>query len=251
VTDNKAHHDDMNTPSLRDTSRNTVAGLTLLFAAGYFLVAEYLTAAAWHHPSYSYKNDFVSDLGITDHHVMFGGHPVNSPLAWLLNSAFFLNGAAVALAALLVLRPQGHGRSAGWQRRLFVGFGIGLPLASIMHETPSWKFPFHAVGATLAMAGGSIAIFLTGRLADRLDLPTWLARALMALGAVGLASFLVVQVMAFGHPVLPNGIGAVERGAAYAVMLAEIVVGSSLLVESARLRRRSLPHDASAVTIAA
>jgi len=102
------------------------------------------------------------------------------------------------------------------------------------------------------MGGGNIGIFLTGLLAARLGVLSWLARVFMTLGAVGLAFFLVVQVLALiDSAVLPHGIGVLERGAAYTVLATEIIVGVGLLVESARLRNRSLQDGGRAVTIAA
>jgi hypothetical membrane protein len=182
---------------------------------------------------------------------MFKGHLIHSPLAWLLDAGFVVNGVLVAVAAVLLLRPAGQGRMAGWQRRLLIGFGIGLPMAAVLHESPAWMLPFHALGATLAMGGGNIAIFLTGLLAARLGVPR-LARVFMALGTVGLAFFLAVQVLALkDSAVLPHGIGALERGAAYPVLATEIIVGVGLLVESARLRNRSLQDGGRAATIAA
>jgi len=182
---------------------------------------------------------------------MFGGHLIHSPLAWLLNAGFVVNGLLVAFAAALILRPRGAGRMARWQFRLFIGFGIGLTMAAFLHESPAWMLPFHALGATLAMGGGTMAIVLTGLLGARLGLPTWLARTFMALGAVGLALFLVAQVLAIDRTTLPHGIGALERGAAYPVMAAQILVGVSLLVESARLRRRPLQEGAPVFAITA
>ena len=217
-----------------------------------FLVAETVSAAAWHNPAYSYANDFVSDLGVPGPAVMFKGHLIHSPLAWLLDAGFVVNGVLVAVAAVLLLRPAGQGRMARWQRRLLIGFGIGLASAAFLHESPAWSLPFHAVGATLAMAGGNLAIFLTGLLAARLGVPSRLARVFMALGAIGLAFFLVVQVLVLkDSAVLPYGIGAPERGAAYPVMATEIIVGVGLLFESARPRNRSLQDGGRAATIAA
>jgi hypothetical membrane protein len=237
---------------LRDTSRNIAAAIALLVAVVMFSVAETVSAAAWHTPAYSYANDFVSDLGVPGTLVMFKGHPIYSPLAWLLNAGFVVDGLLVAVAAVLLLRPAGQGRMAAWQRRLLIGFGIGLPMAGFLHESPAWSLPFHAIGATLAMAGGNIAILLTGLLAARLGVPGWLARVFMVLGAVGLAFFLAVQVLVFkDSAVLPHGIGALERGAAYPVLATQLIVGVALLVESARLRNRSSQVTGRAATIAA
>src|SRR5262249_44786270 len=134
-----------------------------------------------------------------------------------------------------------------WQRRMFVAFGAGLTLAAFLHESPKWMLPFHALGATLAMAGGNIGIILTGLLARRIGVPTWLGRVFVAVGVVGLGFFLVVQAIAGTRATLPNGIGALERGSAYPVLATEILVGVSLLVEAARVRRRSLQDHRLAV----
>lgn len=237
---------------LRDTRRNIAAATALLSAVVMFFVAETVSAAAWHSPAYSYANDFVSDLGVPGPLVMFKGHPIYSPLAWLLDAGFVADGVLVAVAAVLLLRPAGQGRMAAWQRRLGIGFGIGLTMAAFLHESPAWSLPFHALGATLAMGGGNIAIILTGLLGARLGVPGWLARGLTALGTVGLAFFLVVQVLALtDSAVLPHGIGALERGAAYPVLVTQLIVGVGLLIESARLRKRSVQAAGRAATIAA
>ena len=90
---------------IRDTSRNIPAAVALLVAAGFFFVTETVSAAAWDHPVYSYADDFVSDLGVPGPPVMFGGHLIHSPLAWLLNAGFAVNGLLVALAAALCFVP--------------------------------------------------------------------------------------------------------------------------------------------------
>ena len=237
---------------IRDTRRNIPAAIALLTAAAFFLVAETVSAAAWHNPSYSYANDFVSDLGVPGPATMFKGHLIHSPLAWLLNVGFAVNGILIALVAVLLLRPRGQGRMPHWQRRSFIAFGIGLTTAAFFPESPPWRLPFHAFGATLAMGGANIAILLTGLLGARLGVPGRLARVFIALGAVGLTAFVAVQVLALvDDPILPHGIGALERVAAYPVLVTEVVAGVSLLVESTRLRRRSLHESDDAVALAA
>jgi hypothetical membrane protein len=227
--------------ALRDTRRNVLAASALLLAVATFVVAEAVTAAAWDHPAYSYANDFVSDLGVSGPPTVFKGHAVHSPLAVLLNTAFIVNGALVVVAAALLLRPRGQGRLAQWHRRLLIGYGLGLCIAAILHEAPDWMLPWHAFGATLAIGGGNIAVFLTGRLGGRLGLPSWLARVFTGLGAVGLAFFLIVQALVVvDSTVLPHGIGALERVAAYPLLLAQLVGGLGLLVEAAQLRRRDV-----------
>jgi hypothetical protein len=133
-----------------------------------------------------------------------------------------------------------------------IAFGVGLSTAAVLPESPAWRLPFHAFGATLAMAGGNLAIILTGLLGARLGIPARLARVLVVLGAVGLTAFVVVQVLALvDDPTLPHGMGALERVAAYPVLATQVVIGVSLLVEAVRLRRRSSEEHDHAVMIAA
>lgn len=226
---------------IRDTRRDVPAAIALLAAVAVFLVAETVAAAAWDNPAYSYSSDWVSDLGVPGPGTMFKGHPIHSPLALVLNLGFIVNGALVVLAGVLLLRPRGQGRTPRWQLRLLIGYGLGMIIAANFHEAPAWMFPFHALGATLIMAGGNIATFLTGRLGARLGLPTWLARTFIVLGAVGLVFFLIMQIDAavMGSAALPSNIGTLERGAAYPLILAELAAGIALLADSARLRRRN------------
>ena len=228
------------TEPLRDTRRNIPAAIALLGAVVTFFVAEAIAAAAWHHPTYSYAADFVSDLGVTGPAVMFKGHLIHSPRAVVMNAGFVVNGVLVALAAMVVLRRRVEDQLARWHRRLLVGYGVGLVTAAFFHEWPSWSFPLHALGATLSIGGGCVAVLLTGRLGDRLDLRTWLANTFTSLGVLGLFFFLVVQVVALVNPTLPSYIGALERLAAYPVAAAELIAGVGLLAESARLRAEIL-----------
>jgi hypothetical membrane protein len=230
------------TDQLRDIRRNVPAAIALLAAVVVFFVAETVAAAAWKNPAYSYSDDFVSDLGVPGPAVSFKGHVVHSPLAAVLNAGFVINGALVVLAAALLLRTRRQGRLARWQFRLVIGYGLGLFIAASFPESPAWRFPLHALGATMIMTCGNLATFVTGRLGARLGLPTWLARAFMVLGAVGVIAFLLVQVDAtvVDSSALPPNIGTLERFAAYPLIVTELVAGIALLVESARLRRRDL-----------
>jgi hypothetical membrane protein len=226
---------------IRDTRRTIPAAIALLVAVVAFFVAETVSAAAWDNPPYSYANDFVSDLGVPGPPVMFKGHLIHSPLAWVLNAGFITNGVLVILVALLLLRPRGHGGLALWQRRLMIVQGLGLIIAATFHEVPAWMFPFHAFGATLIMAGGNGATLLAGLLGARLGLPTWLARTFTVIGAAGFLCFLGVQVDALtvGSTALPPNIGTLERLAAYPLLLAQLAAGVGLLVEAARRRTRT------------
>ncbi|WAT03430.1 hypothetical protein O1V64_13350 [Rouxiella badensis] len=54
-----------------------------------YLLAEWVSAAGWHSPAYSYSQNYISDLGI----------PLRSPLHSIMNGGFALEGGCFLLPA--------------------------------------------------------------------------------------------------------------------------------------------------------
>jgi len=159
-----------------------------------------------------------------------------------MNTAFVVNGALVILAAALLLRPSGQGRLANWQRWLVIGYSLGLFTIASFPEAPvAWMLPLHALGTSVVVLSGNLAVFVTGRLGTHLGMPTWLARAFMTIGAFGFVMFFVVQAFfVVDSPILPPNIGTLERLAVYPLPFVQFVVGTALLVAAARVRRLNL-----------
>ena len=71
------------------------------FSAGLaYLMLEAVAAAAFR-PHYSYARNFISDLGKPSD---------DSPLAWLMNTAFGIQGTLFLVGAILTVRAWGHAR---------------------------------------------------------------------------------------------------------------------------------------------
>lgn len=110
-------------------------GAALIASGGIYFTAEFIAAAAWTDPPYSYTYHFISDLGVHGPSTGFGQY-MYSPLAWVMNAGFILFGiaafagvvmlgglpgrrrwAAIVLAALLaadvVRRHPRHGTACG------------------------------------------------------------------------------------------------------------------------------------------
>src|SRR5277367_1521194 len=186
------------------SNRQRVSAAAAWLSAGLaYLTLEAVAAAAFR-PHYSYARDFISDLGIPSD---------DSPRAWLMNTAFCVQGSLFFIGAILAVRAV-EARNAG----LFVTFAaanaVGNLLIAAFHSGPAshangtaWV---HAVGAVLAIVGGNAAILAGSRVVSGRH-----RRVSVGLGMFGLLSFVgfVIELKASG--VLP--LGAWERCSVYSI----------------------------------
>jgi hypothetical membrane protein len=168
-------------------NRRRGAAAAWLSAGLTYLILEAVAAAAFR-PSYSYSHNFVSDLGV----------PARSHLAWLMNTAFCVQG-TLFLAGAVIAAPR--------KARLFVGFAaanaVGNVLIAVFHSGTAT----HALGATLAIVGGNAAI---------LAAPVgWHRRVSIGLGVFGLLSFVLFVVELKTSSGLP--LGLLERCSVYSI----------------------------------
>jgi hypothetical membrane protein len=187
------------------SSRAAVAWLS---AGLSYLTLEAVAAAAFR-PSYSYTGNFISDLGVAAH----------SPLSWLMNTAFCVQGTLFFVAAFLYVRG-GETRRA----RLFLVLAaenmLGNLLIAVFHSGPSPTAWVHATGAVLAIVGGNAAI-----LAGSSMIGGWHRAVSVALGAFGLLSF-VMFVIALKNPTPP---AVWERCSVYSITAWELLTAARLL----------------------
>lgn len=198
------------------------------FAAGglLYLLAERISALAWHHPAYRYSHNYISDLGIPE-----CGPQICSPLHNVMNAGFAVEGVLFLLACLL-LRPQLSG-GMGWAALLAGGLhGIGGVMIALFHSGGEADgVTLHQAGAVMAIGGGNLCLIVTG-LALRRCMPVYAGFSLL-LGMVGLLCMVLIPYVA-----LP--IGIIERAAVYPITLWQVVSGFSLLLLSYRFKRSVL-----------
>jgi hypothetical membrane protein len=176
------------------------AGLT-------YLILEAVAAAAFR-PHYSYARNFISDLGVAA-----------SPRAWVMNTAFCVQGTLFFAAAFLYVRGVETRRA-----RLFLGLAaanvLGNLLIAVFHSGPSPTAWVHATGAVLAIVGGNAAILAGSSMIGGRH------RAVsVALGAFGLLSF-VFFVIASQNATPP---GVWERCSVYSITAWELLSGGWVL----------------------
>lgn len=212
---------------MNDLKQRRGAGLALMASGGIFFVTEFIAAAAWTDPPYSYTYHFISDLGVHGPSTAFGQY-MYSPLAWVMNTGFFLFGPAV-LAGVLML-PDLPGR----RRRNLIATAALLAVGSILvalfpgsaEAFDNGTATYHGLGAFGAFGAGNVLAILLGRSHQLLGIPRRLGRALVASGILGFVSLVAFMgVLGSGADVL---IGFFERGVIYPFLIGFIVLGATL-----------------------
>ena len=80
-----------------------LAAATFILGPVIYLAAEAIAAAAWKSPTYSYADNWISDLGSATAGV-FQGRELNSPLHVVMNTGFIVQGLLFGIATLLLSR---------------------------------------------------------------------------------------------------------------------------------------------------
>jgi hypothetical membrane protein len=197
------------------TQQRVSAAVAWLSVGLAYLTLEGIAAAAFR-PHYRYAHNFISDLGIPSS---------DSPLAWLMNTAFCLQGTLFLVAAILTVRAVAPPKPP-----LFLTFAaanaVGNLLIAAFHSGPAshangtaWV---HAVGAVLAIAGGNAAILAGSRIVGG-----WHRKVSVALGALGLLSFALFVFELTASSALP--LGTLERCSVYSITAWQLLMAAWLL----------------------
>lgn len=94
--------DEPTDPGMPLVAQRRAAGALLVAGSAIFWLAEFIAAAAWTDPPYSYTYHYISDLGVRGPSTAFDQY-MYSPLAWVMNTGFFLFG-IVLFAGVAMLR---------------------------------------------------------------------------------------------------------------------------------------------------
>lgn len=208
----------------------TVAGVS-------YLVLEAVAADAFR-PRYSYARNYISDLGVTA-----GGDVIDSPLAWLMNVAFYLQGTLFLVAAVLFVHALRSRRRAVFLTcaamnsvgNIVVGTFHSGPQASV--DGTAW---LHVTGAVLAIVGGNAAIVAGSWMLGNAGGPKWYRAASLVIAAAGLLCFVMLGIdsRTTAFQIAPDGVW--ERGSVYSIIGWQLLTAGYLLGR----RRASFPDGA-------
>ncbi|MFC4111568.1 DUF998 domain-containing protein [Nonomuraea zeae] len=214
-------------PDARRPSQRRTAGALLIAGPMIFLLAEFIAAAAWTDPPYSYTYHFISNLGVHGPSTLFGQY-MHSPLAWVMNTGFFLFGITI-LAGVAVLRGL-----LGWRRwaalvpaALLAAGGVLLGLFPGSGEAMNdGTGDFHALGALAGFVGANVLAIVLGSMHRRVGLSLNLGRTLVTVGVIGLVSMVAYFAdLISGANIL---VGLIERGAVHPFLLGLGCAGISI-----------------------
>lgn len=226
-------HSPRTPPAARPPQRRQRAVAGWLLAAGptVFLVAEFVSAAAWTDPGYSYTYNFISNLGVRGPSTLFG-QDMASPLYWLMNAGFFAFGLVMLAGVALLPGLSGRRRWAALVPAVLLACG-GVLLALFPGSGEALSDgtgELHSIGAFAGFVGGNVLAIVLGRSRDRLELPVLTERALVTVGVVGLVSmacYLALVVRSVDGATI-GVIGLVERGATHPFLIATLCAGASI-----------------------
>ncbi|WP_433076876.1 DUF998 domain-containing protein [Dactylosporangium sp. CA-052675] len=216
------------TPAQTDhrQGRRSAAGIVLIAGGLIFFVAEFIAAAAWTDPPYSYTYDYISNLGVHGPTEGFG-QLMYSPLAWVMNAGFFLFGITLFGGTAMLTGVRGP---LGWAVRtlalLMAAGGVLLAFFPGTGEAPdSGAVDLHAVGALASIVGGNVLIIMLGRAHRHAGIAAATGRVMVALGVFGLVSLVGFMAVAGSSAGL---IGLVERCAVYPLLIGFVCAGKSI-----------------------
>jgi hypothetical membrane protein len=182
-----------------ESRRGSAAAVAWLSAGLTYLILEAVAAAAFR-PPYSYSHNLISDLGV----------PAHSHLAWMMNTAFCVQG-TLFLAGAVLAAPR--------TARLFVTLAaanaVGNVLIAVFHSGTAT----HALGATLAIVGGNAAILAAPVGGHR--------KVSIGLGVFGLVSFVLFVAELKTSSGLPRGL--TERCSVYSITGWQLLAAAWLL----------------------
>jgi hypothetical membrane protein len=220
----------------QDASQRRAAGALLVTGPAIFLLAEFIAAAAWTDPPYSYTYDFISNLGVRGPSTLFGQY-MYSPLAWLMNAAFIVFGLTI-LVGIVLLRGLW-----GWRRwatltpaALLAAGGVLLGLFPGSGEAmEDGTGDLHALGAFAGFLGANVLAIMLGRMHRRVGFSRGTMRALISVGVIGLVSTTLYLLMIVRSTGGTTGgttigiIGLIERGATHPFLVGLLCAGASIL----------------------
>jgi uncharacterized protein DUF998 len=209
-----------------------VAAGVWIFAAAFYLIVEKI-AADHVKGHYSYLHHYISVLGV----------PAWGRFAWLMNGAFYLQGALMLVGAILVAR------AAGRRGVFFLVFTTAATVGYFLVATVHGGSPLaegegmqlHMAGALLVFIAGNFAIVPGSKIVARaVDAPWWYRTVSVLMAAVGILAWVALaNYNVWGRSFGP--VGLLERIPVYSI-LAWQVFSAVVLLGLVRKRHVHVEH---------
>ena len=194
--------------------KSKVAGIVFIIGSLYYILAEAISATFFNSSIFNtYVFHTISELGIPN---------ANSPLFWLMNSAFILIGLT------LIFGNFYRFKDFIIKNKIIINIftlitGFGVIIVGLIHGGNPLTSGYHTLGAVMAILGGNILLILISRSMD--DFGVYQKISLI-LGVIGLIVFWVMffNIQSVFMPVF-------ERLSVYTLILWSFLTGIYLIKE--------------------
>lgn len=192
--------------------KSKVAGIVFLVGCLYYLLAEAISATFFNASIFNtYIFHTISELGIPNG---------NSPLFWLMNSAFILVGLTLIFGSFYNFKDY-----IIKNKIVFYIFslitGLGVIIVGLIHGGNPLTSGYHTLGAVMAILGGNIMLVLVSRSMDEFGR---FQKATLLLGIIGLVAFWAM-FFNMGNAYMP----VLERLSVYTLIIWSFLTGVYLL----------------------
>ena len=157
-----------------------VAGIVFIIGSLYYIIAEAISATYFNASLFNtYVFHTISELGIPN---------PNSPLFWLMNSAFILIGLTLIFSNFYRLKDFIVKNKVFFYIFTLIT-GLGVIIVGLIHGGNPLTLGYHALGAVMAILGGNILLIITSRSMGEFSA---FQKATLTLGIIGLAAFWIM-----------------------------------------------------------
>ena len=188
--------------------KSKVAGIALIIGSLYYIVAEAVSATFFNASFFNtYVFHAISELGIPN---------LNSPLFWLMNSAFILVGLALIFGYFYRFKDL-IVKNKAVISIFTVITGLGVIIVGLIHGGNPLTSGYHTLGAVMAILGGNILLVLISKSMD--DFGVY-QKITLILGILGLIAFWIMFFI-LKNPYMP----VFERLSVYTLIIWSFLTG--------------------------
>ena len=192
--------------------KSKVAGIALIVGSLYYIIAEAVSATFFNASLFNtYVFHAISELGIPN---------LNSPLFWLMNSAFILVGLTLIFGYFYRLKDLIVKNKVAISIFTLIT-GLGVIIVGLIHGGNPLTSGYHTLGAVMAILGGNILLVLISKSMD--DFGVY-QKITLILGILGLIAFWIMFFI-LKNPYMP----VFERLSVYTLIIWSFLTGLFLV----------------------
>lgn len=194
--------------------KSKIAGIVFIFGSLYYLLAEAISAFSFNDLlTNTYLFHTISELGIPN---------ANSPLAFLMNSAFIIIGLTFLFGNFYKFKELIIKNKIVFYILTIVA-AVGVIIVAMIHAGNPVTDGYHSLGAIMAILGGNLLLIIVSRSMDKFES---YQKITLALGIIGLIAFWIMffNMQSIYMPIF-------ERLSVYTLIIWSFISGVYLLKE--------------------